>query len=184
MTEKVVGSTIDVVKQVESLSYEDARAKLVDIVSRLEQGSIPLEESLHLWELGEALARHCQAYLDGVAARLHAVEAGQAAAQQGSTTQAPTAGTAATSPATGVVPTETPTANRTQAATGVAQASEPITPQFPAGTTAAQKISALREQISQVEADPATEFHEAPAQAMNTEELDTSPLVHHPEDFE
>ncbi|MBM7824820.1 exodeoxyribonuclease VII small subunit [Arcanobacterium pluranimalium] len=57
-------------KKVAALSYEEARSKLVDIVARLEQGNIPLEESLTLWELGEALARRCEAWLDGARARL------------------------------------------------------------------------------------------------------------------
>ena len=58
----------DVDPGVEGLSYEDARSRLVEIVTRLEQGSIPLEEALRLWEAGERLARHCQAWLDGARA--------------------------------------------------------------------------------------------------------------------
>lgn len=42
------------------LSYEDARDELVSIVSRIEGGSASLEESMKLWERGEALAAHCQ----------------------------------------------------------------------------------------------------------------------------
>lgn len=56
--------------KVANLSYEEARAKLVEIVSRLEQGNIPLEESITLWELGEALARRCESWLDGARQRL------------------------------------------------------------------------------------------------------------------
>lgn len=58
--------------QVSNLSYEDARSKLVEIVSRLEQGNLPLEETVSLWELGEALARRCEAWLDGARERLNA----------------------------------------------------------------------------------------------------------------
>ncbi|MDO4888509.1 MAG: exodeoxyribonuclease VII small subunit [Actinomycetaceae bacterium] len=58
-----------------ALSYEEARSRLVEIVARLEQGAIPLEESLRLWELGEQLARHCQAWLDGARQRLNAASA-------------------------------------------------------------------------------------------------------------
>lgn len=68
-------------KKVASLSYEEARSKLVEIVSRLEQGNIPLEESLELWELGEALARRCEAWLDGARARLAAAQAHTMATQ-------------------------------------------------------------------------------------------------------
>lgn len=55
------------------LSYEDARAELVEVVRRLEAGGTSLEESLALWERGEALATICQGWLDGARARLDAV---------------------------------------------------------------------------------------------------------------
>lgn len=57
-------------EKVANFSYEEARAKLVEIVSRLEQGNIPLEESIALWELGEALARRCESWLTGARERL------------------------------------------------------------------------------------------------------------------
>ena len=57
----------------EKLSYESARAELEDVVRRLESGGIPLEESLALWERGEALAVMCQQWLDGARTRLAAV---------------------------------------------------------------------------------------------------------------
>ena len=43
-------------EDVGSLSYERAREELVAVVQRLEAGSVPLEDSLALWERGEALA--------------------------------------------------------------------------------------------------------------------------------
>lgn len=55
------------------LSYEEAREELVDVVRRLEAGGTTLEESLALWERGEALATRCQDWLDGARARLDAV---------------------------------------------------------------------------------------------------------------
>ncbi len=57
----------------EQLSYEDARTELVEVVRRLEAGGTTLEESLALWERGEALAQQCQQWLDGARARLDAV---------------------------------------------------------------------------------------------------------------
>ena len=54
------------------LSYEEARAALAEVVQRLEAGGSTLEESLTLWERGEALADICQAWLDGARARLDA----------------------------------------------------------------------------------------------------------------
>lgn len=63
-----------------SLSYEQARDELVRVVNELEQGSITLEESITLWERGEALARRCEEWLIGAKQRLDAARAGQAAA--------------------------------------------------------------------------------------------------------
>ncbi|PZF91274.1 exodeoxyribonuclease VII small subunit [Micromonospora endophytica] len=56
----------------ERLSYEQARAELASVVERLETGGTSLEESLALWERGEALAAVCQRWLDGARARLDA----------------------------------------------------------------------------------------------------------------
>lgn len=58
------------------LSYEQARDELVRVVSELEQGSSTLEESLALWERGEALARRCEEWLIGAKARLDAARGG------------------------------------------------------------------------------------------------------------
>lgn len=58
-----------------SLSYEQARDELVAVVASLESGGVPLEESLALWERGEALASRCQEWLDGARQRLNAAVA-------------------------------------------------------------------------------------------------------------
>ncbi|UED84384.1 exodeoxyribonuclease VII small subunit [Streptomyces profundus] len=55
-----------------TLSYEQARDELVDVVRRLETGGATLEESLALWERGEELARICGRWLEGARARLDA----------------------------------------------------------------------------------------------------------------
>ncbi|MBE7323898.1 exodeoxyribonuclease VII small subunit [Nocardioides sp. Y6] len=57
----------------QDLSYEDAREELVEVVRTLEQGGTTLEESLALWERGEALAQACEAWLNGARKRLDAV---------------------------------------------------------------------------------------------------------------
>lgn len=49
----------------DKLSYEQARDELVDIVARLEAGAATLDESMSLWERGEALARRCESLLAG-----------------------------------------------------------------------------------------------------------------------
>lgn len=60
------------VPTVDSLSYEQARDELIRVVSVLEQGASTLEESLALWERGEALATRCEEWLIGAKARLDA----------------------------------------------------------------------------------------------------------------
>ena len=55
---------------VADLSYEEARQELVDLVARLEGGQAGLEESMRLWQRGEALATHCEAWLDKAEASL------------------------------------------------------------------------------------------------------------------
>ncbi|RKW71529.1 exodeoxyribonuclease VII small subunit [Galactobacter caseinivorans] len=60
---------------VQALSYEQARAELVEVVQRLEAGGTALEESLALWERGEALATRCEQWLDGARQRLDAARA-------------------------------------------------------------------------------------------------------------
>ena len=52
------------------LSYEEAREELIEVVRTLEAGGTTLEESLALWERGEALAKLCQEWLDGARKRL------------------------------------------------------------------------------------------------------------------
>lgn len=59
-----------------ALGYEQARDELGAIVARLESGAGTLEESLALWERGEALAARCQEWLDGARARLAAAREG------------------------------------------------------------------------------------------------------------
>lgn len=56
-----------------SLSYEDARDRLIEVVRTLEQGGTSLAESLELWERGEELAKVCQRALEGARARLDRV---------------------------------------------------------------------------------------------------------------
>jgi exodeoxyribonuclease VII small subunit len=54
------------------MGYEQARDELVEVVRRLEAGATSLEESLRLWERGEALADRCEQWLAGARARLDA----------------------------------------------------------------------------------------------------------------
>lgn len=56
----------------QTLTYEQARDELADVVTRLETGATSLEDSLALWERGEQLADRCQSILDDARARLAA----------------------------------------------------------------------------------------------------------------
>lgn len=49
---------------VDKLSYEQALAELEAIVASLEVNKLPLDESMALYERGQALTRHCVALLD------------------------------------------------------------------------------------------------------------------------
>ncbi|MGX1585057.1 exodeoxyribonuclease VII small subunit [Microbacterium sp. NPDC055502] len=60
---------------VDTLSFEAARDELVRVVAELEQGAPTLEQSLALWERGEALAARCEEWLLGAKRRLDAARA-------------------------------------------------------------------------------------------------------------
>ncbi len=55
-------------KDIEALSFEDALQALEKIVGQLESGTVPLEESIAIYERGAALKAHCEGKLK--AARL------------------------------------------------------------------------------------------------------------------
>ncbi len=73
--DRAVAAKPSVNADVADLSYEQARAELTQVVQQLETGSATLEESLALWERGEALADTCQAWLDGARKKLEAARA-------------------------------------------------------------------------------------------------------------
>jgi len=50
--------------QISQLSFEAAFAELEETVQKLEAGDLTLEDSLALFERGQALAAHCQKQLD------------------------------------------------------------------------------------------------------------------------
>ncbi|MFD3810932.1 MULTISPECIES: exodeoxyribonuclease VII small subunit [unclassified Rhodococcus (in: high G+C Gram-positive bacteria)] len=55
---------------VREFGYERARDELVGVVKMLEQGGLDLDESLQLWERGEALAKRCEEHLAGARERV------------------------------------------------------------------------------------------------------------------
>ena len=46
------------------ISFEDSLKRLEEIVAHLEEGDLPLEQSLALFEEGTALVKSCSALLD------------------------------------------------------------------------------------------------------------------------
>lgn len=77
--------TSDETTPVSELSYEQARDELVALVARIESGTVPLEESMALWERGEKLAAHCQAKLDAAQETLDRASQGGAQATAAAT---------------------------------------------------------------------------------------------------
>ena len=55
---------------VKKLSFERAIEELESIVKRLEDGKVPLEESVAIYERGEALKRRCEELLRQAEARV------------------------------------------------------------------------------------------------------------------
>ncbi|WP_067816973.1 exodeoxyribonuclease VII small subunit [Nocardia inohanensis] len=56
--------------EIATLGYERARDELVNVVKMLEQGGMDLDDSLALWERGEALAARCEEHLAGARKRV------------------------------------------------------------------------------------------------------------------
>ena len=52
------------------IKFEDALARLEQIVDTLEAGNLPLEDSLKVFEEGVGLARRCARYLDEAEKRI------------------------------------------------------------------------------------------------------------------
>ncbi|HWE90119.1 MAG TPA: exodeoxyribonuclease VII small subunit [Pseudonocardiaceae bacterium] len=53
-----------------AVGYEAARDELMQVVRTLEAGGLSLDDSLALWERGEALARICERHLAGARQRV------------------------------------------------------------------------------------------------------------------
>jgi len=51
-------------KPVEKMTYEEAFEELKAVVEQLESEELPLEESLALFERGQALSQHCSELLE------------------------------------------------------------------------------------------------------------------------
>jgi len=58
---------------VKKLTFEKALAELEQIVQKLERGDVPLEESVAIYERGEALKRRCDELLKQAEARVEKI---------------------------------------------------------------------------------------------------------------
>ncbi|WEV73676.1 exodeoxyribonuclease VII small subunit [Bifidobacterium sp. ESL0798] len=63
--------------QIAKMPYEEARDNLIKAVQALEAGGLNLDQSMHQWEIGEALAKRAQSLLNDVRAKLESAEAEQ-----------------------------------------------------------------------------------------------------------
>ncbi|WP_237155051.1 exodeoxyribonuclease VII small subunit [Oryzibacter oryziterrae] len=61
---------------VKDLTFEQALKELEGIVGRLEQGSVPLEESITIYERGDALRAHCDKLLKAAEAKVEKIRVG------------------------------------------------------------------------------------------------------------
>src|ERR1700761_654888 len=71
----------DVPLPVHDLSFEAALKELETIVARLEQGEVDLEDSIALYERGQALKGHCEAKLKSAESRLEKIVQGPRGAE-------------------------------------------------------------------------------------------------------
>ncbi len=61
---------------IDTLSFEAALKELEDIVARLEQGQVDLEDSIALYERGQKLKAHCETKLKAAEGRLEKIVQG------------------------------------------------------------------------------------------------------------
>ena len=70
----------DVTDQADSdiaaLPFERALAELEEIVGQLEKGSVSLDESIRIYERGEALKKHCESLLRNAEMRIEKITLG------------------------------------------------------------------------------------------------------------
>lgn len=62
------------------LSFEQALAELEGIVSKLESGQAPLEQSIDLYERGASLKAHCEKKLEAARLKVEKIVLGQGGA--------------------------------------------------------------------------------------------------------
>lgn len=57
-------------EELAALTFEDAIARLEEVVTQLQSGSIGIEEAFNLWEQGKRLHQLCRSRLDTIKEKL------------------------------------------------------------------------------------------------------------------
>jgi len=70
---------------IENMSFEEALRALEEIVTNLERGDVPLDQSINLYERGEKLRAACQKRLDSAQARIEKIVTGADGTPNGTT---------------------------------------------------------------------------------------------------
>ena len=60
-------------KDVSTLNFEQAIKELTGIVEKIEQGEVPLQDSLNQYETGMTLIKHCRTLLHDAEARIEVI---------------------------------------------------------------------------------------------------------------
>ena len=63
-------------QNISDMSFEEALRALQQVVRQLEDGEVPLDQSIALYERGEKLRAACQARLDAAQARIEKIVSG------------------------------------------------------------------------------------------------------------
>jgi exodeoxyribonuclease VII small subunit len=63
----------EIKNDISKLTFEQAIKQLTDIVGKIEQGKIPLQDSLEQYEKGMALIKHCKGILEKAEKRIEKI---------------------------------------------------------------------------------------------------------------
>ena len=70
-------------QDVKAMTFEQALEALERIVDDLERGDVPLDQSIRIYERGEALKKHCEALLGAAENRIEKIRLDRAGRPQG-----------------------------------------------------------------------------------------------------
>jgi len=74
---------------ISKLNFEDSIKQLKDIVERIEQGQIPLQDSLEQYEQGMALINHCRTILQKAEKRIEKISKPEQVAEEAADEEPP-----------------------------------------------------------------------------------------------